>query len=108
MTLNQYFSNQSSTRKVYFNLNSEEQAEIEKNMTDEAKLEFRTKVLGKKFNYGTSYVNFQKNINTAHFTKLFLFERLTQFQPIFNFFVYNVDKNIKKFSRGKSGKYVFI
>ena len=28
--------------------------------------------------------------------------------PIFGYFIYKVDKNIRKFSRGKSGKYVFV
>jgi hypothetical protein len=27
---------------------------------------------------------------------------------MFSYFVYNVDKNIRKYTRGKSGKYVFI
>jgi hypothetical protein len=28
--------------------------------------------------------------------------------PIFSFFIYNVEKNVRKFSRNKSGKYLFI
>lgn len=32
----------------------------------------------------------------------------TQVSPVFNFYIYNVDKNVRKFSRGKSGKYVFV
>ena len=42
---------------------------------------------------------FFKNLLTNLFFKI---------SPIFNFFIYNVDKNIRKFSRGKSGKYVFL
>lgn len=55
----------------------------------------------------------QTDRNTQHynvdfFTKNFLFLQLTKITPIFNFFVYSVDKNIRKYSRGKSGKYTFV
>ena len=68
--------------------------------------------------YRFQYVNFlkfkcflnssDKILSESFFLKNYLFSRLTQVVPIFNFFVYNVDKNIRKFSRGKSGKYVFV
>lgn len=49
-----------------------------------------------------------KTVNSNDFTKKNLFENLTKILPIFSYFIYSVDKNIKKFSRGKSGKYTFI
>lgn len=49
-----------------------------------------------------------KEMSPKLFIKNFFFEKLTQFSPIFSYFVYNVDKNVRKFTRGKSGKYVFI
>ena len=68
--------------------------------------------------YRFQYVNFlkfkcvlnssDKILSESFFLKNYLLSRLTQVVPIFNFFVYNVDKNIRKFSRGKSGKYVFV
>lgn len=37
-----------------------------------------------------------------------LLKLLTPMAPIFSFFIYSVDKNVRKFSRGKSGKYMFV
>jgi hypothetical protein len=59
------------------------------------------------FNYFEFDNNFLKT-NNIFFVKNFIFSKLIQLTPIFSFFIYNVDKNIKKFTRGKSGKYVFI
>lgn len=39
--------------------------------------------------------------------QLFISKFLTNL-PIFMFFIHNVDKNVKKYSRGKSGKYSFV
>jgi len=33
---------------------------------------------------------------------------LSALSPVFSYYVYSVDKNVRKYSRGKSGKYVFI
>jgi len=33
---------------------------------------------------------------------------MSKVSPVFSYFIYSVDKNIRKFSRGKSGKYTFI
>lgn len=62
--------------------------------------------------YGLIYNNHglsdSKLINNDFFFRNFFLSRLSQITPVFSFFVYNVDKNIRKYSRGKSGKYVFI
>jgi len=50
----------------------------------------------------------KKEFNSDFFIKNFIKERLTQLSPMFSYFVYNVDKNIRKYTRGKSGKYVFV
>ena len=39
---------------------------------------------------------------------LLFFEALEEYYPIFSFYVRKVDKNVRKNSRGKSGKYVII
>lgn len=49
-----------------------------------------------------------KLINSNFFIKNYLLLRLSNVLPVFSYFIYSVDKNIRKFSRGKSGKYVFI
>jgi len=39
----------------------------------------------------------------------FVFKNLiSPISPIFSYYIYSVDKNIRKFSRKKSGKYTFI
>ena len=50
----------------------------------------------------------EKIIYNEHFIKNHLYLKFLNILPVFNFFVYNVDKNIRKYSRGKSGKYIFI
>jgi hypothetical protein len=77
-------------------------------MGDEEKLIFREKVLLQKYQFNSLFSDLKKNTAVVDFTSQSFYSKLTQFKPVFNFFVYNVDKNIKKFSRGKSGKYVFI
>lgn len=52
--------------------------------------------------------NNEKFINSNQFTKNLLLNRLSQVSPVFSYFIYSVDKNIRKFSRGKSGKYTFV
>ena len=47
-------------------------------------------------------------VNPSFFLKSFFLSKLDQILPIFAFYIYNVDKNVRKFSRGKSGKYIFI
>lgn len=49
-----------------------------------------------------------KNLSNKFFIKNIINKTIIKINPIFSYFIYNVDKNIKKFSRGKSGKYVFI
>lgn len=48
------------------------------------------------------------SFNDRFFIKSFFIDCLKKILPLFFFYIYNVDKNVKKFSRGKSGKYVFI
>jgi hypothetical protein len=50
----------------------------------------------------------EKNILDAFFIKNYLLTKFLKITPIFSYFIYSVDKNIRKFSRGKSGKYTFI
>jgi hypothetical protein len=40
--------------------------------------------------------------------KLFLSKLLRKVTPLFQFCVYNIAKNVRKFSRGKAGKYTFV
>jgi hypothetical protein len=42
------------------------------------------------------------------FLTKFLFNKLNEFLPLFSFYIRKVDKNIRKHSRGKSGKYTII
>ena len=58
--------------------------------------------------YNKLFFNKKIDIDTNFFFKNFLLKKLEQILPIFNFYIYSVDKNIKKYSRGKSGKYVFV
>jgi hypothetical protein len=58
--------------------------------------------------YNASLINNDKQINTSFFIKNYLFFLLSKVSPIFSYFIYSVDKNIRKYSRGKSGKYTFI
>ncbi len=58
--------------------------------------------------YNNIFFNKNKTLNTSFFLKNYLYFLLTKVSPIFSYFIYSVDKNIKKYSRGKSGKYTFI
>lgn len=58
--------------------------------------------------YNNIFSNNDKTINIAFFLKNYLYFLLSKVSPVFSYFIYSVDKNIRKYSRGKSGKYVFI
>lgn len=58
--------------------------------------------------YNNFIYNSEKFISTKFFIKNYLMIFMSKISPIFSYFIYNVDKNIRKFSRGKSGKYIFI
>lgn len=58
--------------------------------------------------YNNNYLNNDKIINISFFIKNYLYFLLSKVSPIFSYFIYSVDKNIRKYSRGKSGKYTFI
>ena len=57
---------------------------------------------GNKFD--SSGVIFNRKSTVTHY----LFEELKKYTPLFNFYVRKVDKNVRKNSRGKSGKYMII
>ena len=59
-------------------------------------------------NYSNTLTNLEKTINISFFLKNYLYLLLSKVYPIFSYFIYSVDKNIRKYSRGKSGKYTFI
>jgi hypothetical protein len=58
--------------------------------------------------YNNSFLFLSKSINNDFFIKNFFLSQIIKIAPIFSYFIYSVDKNIKKYSRGKSGKYIFI
>lgn len=54
---------------------------------------------------------FSKNykfFNSDDFIKNLIKSLILKQSPIFSYYIYNVDKNIRKYTRGKSGKYVFV
>ena len=59
-------------------------------------------------NYSNNLTVFEKTLNSTFFFKNYLYFLLSKISPIFSYFIYSVDKNIRKYSRGKSGKYTFI
>lgn len=58
--------------------------------------------------FGHFIIEREKELNSINFVKNHIIFLLTQLSPIFTYYIYNVDKNIRKFTRGKAGKYVFI
>lgn len=59
-------------------------------------------------NYSNNFNNINKSSDLSFFVKNFFYSLLSKVSPIFSYFIYSVDKNIRKYSRGKSGKYTFI
>ncbi len=59
-------------------------------------------------NYSNNLIDFEKTVNFTFFLKNYFYFLLSKVSPVFSYFIYNVDKNIRKYSRGKSGKYTFI
>lgn len=47
-------------------------------------------------------------IRSSFFFKNCFLKPFIEVNPVFSYFIYNVDKNIRKYSRGKSGKYTFV
>lgn len=84
-----------STIQIYYNLN------------ENAKTLFSNDVNIPLFN-NNFFFNNHKTINSSFFLKNYLYSLLSKVSPIFSYFIYSVDKNIRKYSRGKSGKYTFI
>jgi len=58
--------------------------------------------------FGHSFNTLGKEIDSDFFIRNHLINGFTQLTPMFFYFVYNIDKNIRKFTRGKAGKYVFV
>lgn len=58
--------------------------------------------------YNSLYFSNFKTIDTSFFLKNYFYNLLSKVSPVFSYFIYSVDKNIRKYSRGKSGKYTFI
>jgi hypothetical protein len=58
--------------------------------------------------FNSLFLNYEKTAQVSFFIKNFFIKQISQIVPIFSYFVYSVDKNIRKYSRGKSGKYTFI
>lgn len=46
--------------------------------------------------------------DTKFFTKPYILNYIDKISPIFSYYIYSVDKNVRKFSRGRSGKYKFV
>lgn len=59
-------------------------------------------------NFQQSQSDFYKTPALGFNFKNYLYNLLIPITPVFNFFIYNVDKNIRKFTRGKSGRFLFI
>lgn len=78
------------------------------NKNEEKKEEKKIIKLNLNLDFHNLFINSGKIINISLFLKKYLTAALTSIKPLFSFYVYNVDKKIKKFSRGKSGKYIFI
>ncbi len=49
-----------------------------------------------------------KQISISFFFRNFFKNIFLKISPVFAYFIYKVDKNIRKYSRGKSGKYTFF
>lgn len=74
---------------------------------------FLNQKLVNEFNSPLSFENIfnlpsTKVIRSSFFLKNYFFFLLSKVSPVFSYFIYNVDKNIRKYSRGKSGKYAFV
>jgi hypothetical protein len=49
-----------------------------------------------------------KSFSETFFIKNYFQSQVTPVIPVFSYFVNSVDKNVRKYSRGKSGKYSFV
>jgi len=78
---------------------------IKDGYTQFSKLPFDDGLLTK---YGNNQLMLYKDIITTFNYKNLLFRHLKDMFPIFSFYIYKVDKQIFKNTRGRSGKYTFI
>lgn len=62
----------------------------------------------KNLNNDIFWINNEKPLVESTFIKNKLLILLTKIIPVFSYFIYSVDKNVKKYTRKKSGKYSFI
>lgn len=58
--------------------------------------------------YDLSHSPYRYTVESEERTQRVLFEELEKFVPLFSFFLTKVDKQKRKHSRGKSGKYQVI
>ena len=65
-------------------------------------------VSASQITYNNFILNNEKISYSSFFIKNFFLQKISNLKPVFGYFIYNVDKNIRKYSRGKSGKYTFI
>lgn len=74
-----------------------------------------TQNIYKYFLKNTLMLNFLHNIfeenisvNTNFYMKFFLLAKINSVKPLFLFHIYKINKFIRKYSRGKSGKYTLV
>lgn len=59
-------------------------------------------------NFNSIINNDNKILNKNFYLKTLFKNKILKLQPIFSYFILKIDKNIRKYSKGKSGKYKFI
>ena len=72
----------------------------------------KTETINCKANINSFYNHFlynkQKFSSETYYLYNFLWETMNVINPLFMFSVYNVDKNLRKFTRSKTSRYVFV
>lgn len=69
---------------------------------------FEKNIKNKKFVFPFLSKNESLEVNFSSFFKTSFLNLFNKVNPVFTYFIYSVDKNIRKYSRGKSGKYAFV
>lgn len=69
---------------------------------------FEKNYVKKIYSFPFFYRNKNFEIRSSFFFKNSFLKLFNTINPVFIYFIYNVDKNIRKYSRGKSGKYAFV
>lgn len=100
--------------KTFFLASFSNNLEIIKNYTNKnnkfIKILYLNFFFYKLSNFKLTNRNRSKKLNTnwSMFTKNSIVNTFSKPNIIFSYYVYSVDKNVRKFSRGKSGKYTFV